>query len=45
MEPLHFMLDSDQLLLFCSFIFISFFIPVLHLDLIELGIALNELCW
>jgi hypothetical protein len=28
-EPLNFLLDSDRFLfLFCSFIFISFFIPV-----------------
>jgi hypothetical protein len=43
-ESLDFLLDSDQhLLLFCSLVFISFFIPVLHLDLIKLGVALNEL--
>jgi hypothetical protein len=35
--PLYFLLDSDQfLLLYCSFNFLSFLIPVLHLDLIEL---------
>jgi hypothetical protein len=44
MEPLNFLLDLDQLFfLFCRFIFISFFIPVLHLDLIKLGISLNDL--
>jgi hypothetical protein len=32
-EPLYFLLDPDQfLLLFCSFDFPSFLIPVLHLD-------------
>jgi hypothetical protein len=45
-EPLNFHLDADQfLLLFCGFAFISFFIPVLHLDLVGLGVALNDLCW
>jgi hypothetical protein len=35
-EPLYFLLDPDQFLLFCcSFDFFSFNIPVLHLDLIE----------
>jgi hypothetical protein len=45
MEPLNFLLDSDQfLLLFYGFVFISIFILVLHLDLIKLDIALNDLC-
>jgi hypothetical protein len=45
-EPLDLLLDSDQFLLFfCGFIFVSFFIPVLHLDLIELDVALNDLWW
>jgi hypothetical protein len=45
MEPLNFLLDSDQfLLLFYDFVFISIFILVLHLDLIKLDIALNDLC-
>jgi hypothetical protein len=43
MEPIDFVLDSDQLLLLLFYGFI--FIPVLHLDLIELGVALNDLCW
>jgi hypothetical protein len=42
MEPLDFLLDSDQLLLFCSFVFVSFFILVLHLDLTGLCITLND---
>jgi hypothetical protein len=46
MKPLNFLLYSDQfLLLFCSFIFIILFIPVLHLDLVGLSITLNDLCW
>jgi hypothetical protein len=44
-EPFNFLLGSDQFLLFCGFVFISFFVPVLHMDLIKLGIALNDLCW
>jgi hypothetical protein len=42
-EPHYFLLDPDQLLLFYSFKFLSFLIPVLHLDLIELGVAMDEL--
>jgi hypothetical protein len=42
-EPLNFLLDSDQfLLLFCGFVFISIFIPVLHWDFVGLSIALND---
>jgi hypothetical protein len=45
-EPLDFLLDSNQLLLFFyGFVFISFLIPVLHLDLVKLRIILNDLCW
>jgi hypothetical protein len=45
-EPLYFLLDLDQLLfLCCSFIFFSFLIPVLHLDLIKLSVTLNDLYW
>jgi hypothetical protein len=43
-EPLDFVLDSDQLLLLLLF-YGFIFILVLHLDLIELGVALNDLCW
>jgi hypothetical protein len=42
-EPPYFLLDPDQLLLCCGFIFFSFFVPVLHLELIKLIITLNEL--
>jgi hypothetical protein len=43
-EPLHFLLDLDQLFfIFYSFVFISFFILVLHLNLIKLSAALNGL--
>jgi hypothetical protein len=45
MEPLNFLLDSDQfLLLFYDFIFVIFFISILHLDSVRLGAALNDLC-
>jgi hypothetical protein len=44
-EPLNFLLDPDQFLLFCDFVFLSFFIPVVHMDLVELDVALNDLCW
>jgi hypothetical protein len=37
LEPLYFLLDPDQfLLLYYSFDFLSFLIPVLHLDLVKL---------
>jgi hypothetical protein len=43
-EPLYFLLDPDQfLLLCCSFDFLSFLILVLHLDLIELRVIVNDL--
>jgi hypothetical protein len=43
-EPLYLQLDPDQLfLLCCGFILFSFLIPVLHLNLIELNIAMNDL--
>jgi hypothetical protein len=43
-EPLFFLLNRDQFLLFySSFDFLSFLIPVLHLDLIELGVAMDNL--
>jgi hypothetical protein len=43
-EPLYFLLDPDQfLLLFYSFDFLNFLIPVLHLDLVELGVIMNDL--
>jgi hypothetical protein len=45
-EPLYFLLDPDQfLLLYYSFDFLGFLIPVLHLDLIELGVIMNDLNW
>jgi hypothetical protein len=43
-EPLYFLLDPNQLLLlYYGFIFFSFLVLVLHLDLIKLGVALNDL--
>jgi hypothetical protein len=43
-EPLYFLLDPDQfLLLFYSFDFLNFLIPVLRLDLVELGVIVNDL--
>jgi hypothetical protein len=43
-KHLYFMLDLDQFLFFCSsFDFLSFLIPILHLDLIELGVATHDL--
>jgi hypothetical protein len=43
-EPLYFLLDPDQfLLLFYSFDFLNFLIPVLHLDLVELRVIMNDL--
>jgi hypothetical protein len=46
LEPLYFLLDPDQLLLLCNgFIFFSFLIPILHLDLIKLSVALHDLYW
>jgi hypothetical protein len=44
-EPLDLLLDSRQLLLFYSFIFKGFIFPVLHLDLLEVYILLNDLNW
>jgi hypothetical protein len=43
-EPLYFLLDPDQFLLFySSFNFLSFLISILHLDLIELGVIMDDL--
>jgi hypothetical protein len=43
-EPLYFLLDPDQfLLLFYNFDFLSFLILVLHLDLVELRVIVNDL--
>jgi hypothetical protein len=45
-EPLYFLLDPDRYFLLCySFDFLSFLIPVLHLDLIELWVVMNDLNW
>jgi hypothetical protein len=45
-EPLNFLLDSNQLLLlFGSFGFVGFFVLVLHLDLVKLDVALDDLYW
>jgi hypothetical protein len=40
-EPLYFLLNHGQLLFCCGFVFIDFLVPILHLDLVELSIALN----
>jgi hypothetical protein len=45
MEPLDLLLDSEQLLLVSSFIFGGLFLPVLQLDLLEVGVSLNDLYW
>jgi hypothetical protein len=43
-ESLYFLLDPDQFLLFCcSFNFLGFLIPILHLDLIKLWVIVNDL--
>jgi hypothetical protein len=45
-EPLYFLLNPGQLLLFCcGFVFFGFLIPILYLDLVELSIALDILYW
>jgi hypothetical protein len=45
-EPLYFLLDPDQfLLLYYSFNFLGFLILVLHLELIELWVIMNDLHW
>jgi predicted CDP-diglyceride synthetase/phosphatidate cytidylyltransferase len=45
-ELLYLLLDLDQFfLLCCSFVFFSFLIPFLHLNLIKLNVAMNGLCW
>jgi hypothetical protein len=45
-KPLNFLLDSGQLLLLCCcFVFLSFFIPVMDLDLIELYVSLRHVYW
>jgi hypothetical protein len=43
LEPLYFLLDPDQFLLCCSFNSLSFLVPVLHLDLIKLRVAVDDL--
>jgi hypothetical protein len=43
-EPLYFLLDSNQFLLsYSRFAFPSLLIPVLHMDLIKLGVIMNDL--
>jgi hypothetical protein len=45
-ESLYFLMDPDRYFLLCySFDFLSFLIPVLHLDLIELWVVMNDLNW
>jgi hypothetical protein len=46
LEPLYFILDPDQFLLFCcNFDFLGFLILVLHSDLIKLWVVVNDLNW
>jgi hypothetical protein len=43
-DPLYFLLNPSQLLLFCrGFVLFGFLVPILHLDLVELSVALNIL--
>jgi hypothetical protein len=43
-KPLYFLLDPDQfLLLYNSFNFLGFLIPVLQLDLIKLWVIVDDL--
>jgi hypothetical protein len=42
-EAFYFLLDLDQLVLYYSFDFLSFLIPVLYLDLIELRVVMDDL--
>jgi hypothetical protein len=43
-ETLYFLLDRDLfLLLCCRFDFLNFLVPVLHLALIKLGVAVDDL--
>jgi hypothetical protein len=42
-KPLDLLLDSSQLLLFCSFVFESLFFPIFHLNLLELCVVLDDL--
>jgi hypothetical protein len=45
-KPLNFLLDSGQLLLlYCCFIYLGFFIPVMDLDLIKLCVSLSHVYW
>jgi hypothetical protein len=46
LEPLYILLDPNQFFLFYdSFDFLDFLIPVLHLGLIELEVAMDDLKW
>jgi hypothetical protein len=44
-EPLYLLLNPDRLLLCRGFVFFSFLIPILHLDLIQLSFGLGDLYW
>jgi hypothetical protein len=45
-EPLYFLLNPGQLLLFCyDFVYVDFLVPMLHLDLVELSISQNIFYW
>jgi hypothetical protein len=43
-RSLYFLLDPGQLLR-SDFVFFHFLNPVLHLDLVKLGVALKDLYW
>jgi hypothetical protein len=44
--PPYFLLNPSHLLLLCcGFVFFSFIIQILHLDLIKLSVTLNDLYW
>jgi hypothetical protein len=46
LEPLNFLLDSGKLfLLCCCFFFFSFFVPIMDLNLMNLSLSLDYLCW
>jgi hypothetical protein len=45
MEALDLLLDFEQLLLFSSFVSGGFFLTILQLDLFELSVSLDDLCW
>jgi hypothetical protein len=45
-KTLYFLLNDGYLLLFyCGFVFFGFLVPILYMDLVKLGVALNILYW